>query len=304
MVKKQIDSIDPRIDSVTSTTPDGREHALRWSEWGDPGNPRVVICAHGLSRNGRDFDFLARELAASYRVICPDYPGRGTSDWFHDPSHYHNFQYLDDTLRLIENLDFEVLDWVGTSMGGLIGMGLASRPDNPLRRMVINDVGPFIPGEALALIGEYLGTHPFFPDLETAENYFRQVYASFGPLDDHHYAHFVKYGVRPKPEETGYVLELDPAVIDQFVALPTDDIALWEYWDAIEIPTLVIRGEKSGLLLPEVVEEMLARHSGAESTEITGCAHAPSLMTSDQIQLVSRWLSKGTQLLEKPNGAE
>lgn len=291
MIEKQIDRNEIRTGAVASSTPDGARHMLRWTEWGAPDNPRVVICAHGLSRNGRDFDFLARRLAESYRVICPDYPGRGASDWFDDPAHYHNLQYLDDTLRLVECLSFDTLDWVGTSMGGLIGMGLASRPDNPLRRMVINDVGPFIPGEALALIGEYLGTHPRFQDLRAAEEYFRLVYASFGPLDDHHYDHFVRHGVRPHPDGDGYVLELDPAVIDQFVAMPTDDLPLWEYWDPIEIPTLVLRGEKSGLLPRAVVTEMLARHSGAETVEIPDCAHAPSLMTDDQIDLVEGWLN-------------
>ena len=283
----------PRTGAVACHTPDGHEHTLRWTEWGDPGNPRVTLCAHGLSRNGRDFDFLARSLADKTRVICPDYPGRGLSDRLRDPAHYHNQQYLEDTLRLIDALRFDQLDWVGTSMGGLIGMGLAAMPDHPLRRMVVNDVGPFIPGEALALIGDYLGEHPRFADLAEAENYFRTVYLSFGPLEDHHYRHFVTHGVRPDPIGGGFVLDIDPAVIDQFVAQPPVDIALWEYWDPIDIPVLILRGEKSGLLTADTLAEMLDRHPGAEAAEIPGCAHAPSLMVEGQIARVSDWLHAG-----------
>ena len=263
---------------------------MHWTEWGEAENPRILICAHGLSRNGRDFDFLAQAMAGSYRVICPDYPGRGRSDHVSDPVHYHNLQYLQDTLRLVDSLRFDQLDWVGTSMGGLIGMGLAAMPQHPLGKMVINDVGPFIPGEALALIAEYLGAHPHFDSLDDAEAYFRLVYQSFGPLEDHHYRHFVTHGVRPDPNGEGYVLDIDPAVIDQFIAQPAVDIALWEYWDPIEIPVLILRGEKSGLLRADTLAEMLARHGGAEAREIPGCAHAPSLMPADQIALVSDWL--------------
>ncbi len=280
----------PGTGSVRSRTPDGRQHVLRWTEWGDPANPRVLVCAHGLSRNGRDFDFLARALSDRYRVVCPDYPGRGLSDRLGDPVHYHNGQYLEDSLRMIEALAPETLDWVGTSMGGLIGMGIAARTDNPVRRMVINDVGPFIPGAALALIGEYLRTHPSFADLEKAEEYFRTVYLGFGPLEDVHYRHFVEHGVRADGD--GFVLEIDPAVIDRFVAQPCDDMDIWSIWDQIRIPVLVLRGERSGLLLPETMAEMCARHPQAEGVEIPRCAHAPSLMVPEQIGLVSEWLGR------------
>lgn len=283
---------EPRVGSVRSDTPDGARHTLRWAEWGDPDNPRVLICAHGLSRNCRDFDFLAHGLMDRYRVICPDFPGRGMSDRLADPAHYHNFQYLRDTHCLIEALDFERLDWVGTSMGGLIGIGLASGPGCPLRRMVINDVGPEISGEALASIREYLARHPRFPTREDAVDYFRTVYQSFGPLEDRHYRHFADHGMRRDPDGDGYVLELDPEVINQFVSLPPVDVSMWEYWDPIRIPTLIVRGEESDVLTRETLAEMLTRHPGAESVEIPGCGHAPSLMTTDQIRLVRQWLEE------------
>ena len=282
----------PAVGSVLSGTPDGARHVLRWTEWGDPENPRVLICAHGLSRNARDFDFLARTLMDRYRVVCPDFPGRGLSDRLSNPVHYHNFQYLQDSRYLIESLDFERLDWVGTSMGGLIGMLLASGPDNPLRRLVINDVGPVISGEALAGLGEYLSKHPRFPTLADAEEYFRTVYTGFGPLEDRHYRHLVSHGLRPAPDGDGYVLEVDPEVINQFVSLPFRDVAVWQFWNPIRIPTLILRGEESVVLDRDTLAEMKARHPAAESVEIPGCGHAPSLMVEDQIRLVGDWLER------------
>lgn len=279
-----------RQGEVECVTAPGVRHTLRWTEWGNETNPRILFCAHGLSRNGRDFDYLAQAAAKNYRVVCPDYPGRGRSDPLDDPSYYHNQQYLLDTLRLLDSLQFEHLDWVGTSMGGLIGMGLAAMPDQPITRMVINDVGAFIPGEALALINQYLSVHPHFASPDQAEEYFRTVYASFGPLDDQHYLHLVEHGVKSSESDEGYVLNHDPAMIEQFVSLECNDIELWDLWDAVKIPSLIIRGEKSGLLLKPTVEEMKQRHQDAESVEIAGCAHAPSLMVPAQIELVLNWL--------------
>ena len=289
MIEKK-EKIRSRAGEVVCHTDDHSAHKIRWTEWGDETNPRILFCAHGLSRNGRDFDYLARVAADNYRVICPDYPGRGNSDSFVDPSYYHNQQYLLDTLQILDSLKFDQLHWVGTSMGGLIGMGLASMPDQPIGRLVVNDVGAFIPGEALAMINAYLREHPTFESLQDAENYFRHVYAGFGPLRDDQYRHLVEHGV--KPSEHGYVLNHDTEMIDQFTALPCDDIALWDLWEKIDVPTLILRGEKSGLLLRSTVEEMKARHKGAVSEEIEGCAHAPSLMVEDQIELVLGWLQR------------
>ncbi|MGI9317121.1 MAG: alpha/beta fold hydrolase [bacterium] len=279
-----------RMGQIESNSTDGSRHMLRWAEWGEAANPRVLFCAHGLSRNGRDFDYLASAAAADYRVICPDYPGRGKSDQLVDPRNYHNQQYLLDTLHILSSLTFEQLDWVGTSMGGLIGIGLASMKEHRVRRMVINDVGAFIPGEALALINQYLSVHPKFESLDQAENYFRSVYASFGPLEDEHYHHLVQHGIMQAEDDAGYVLNHDPAMIDQFISLECKDIELWDLWDKVNIPTLIIRGEKSGLLLRSTIEQMKLRHKGADSEEIAHCAHAPSLMVPDQIKLVLDWL--------------
>ena len=275
---------------MISATPDGQTHRLRWVEWGDFDNSHIVICAHGLSRNSRDFDFLAHALANDFRVICPDYPGRGNSDPLSNPVYYNNEQYLQDSRRMIEALAYEQLHWIGTSMGGLIGMGLAVRSDNPISRLVLNDVGAFIPGQALAQIAEYLGNHPQFNTLDEAEIYYRTTYASFGLLDDVHYHHLVEHGVRPAPDGEGYVLDHDKKIIDQFVSLKVGDIDLWDYWHKIDIPTLIIRGQHSTLLMAQTVEQMKHRHRGAKSIEIANCAHAPSLMVTDQIASVRDWL--------------
>ena len=280
-----------RLEQTASETRPGRGHNLAWTEWGDRDNPRVLICAHGLSRNGRDFDFLARELAGEYRVVCPDYPGRGRSSWLHDKSAYTNQQYCRDTLNLINNLDFEVLDWVGTSMGGLIGMAIAAEPDSPIRKMVVNDVGPFIPGAALREIGDYLGRHPRFASRTEALDYYRNVYASFGALEDEHYEHFVAHGVAWDEEADHFRLEYDPAIIDEFLKVVHQDIELWDVFDRIEIPLLILRGKKSGLLLPQTVEQMKHRHGNAISHEFEDCAHAPSLMVPEQIDVIRNWLA-------------
>ena len=263
---------------------------VRWTEWGDPENRNVLFCAHGLSRSGRDFDYLGRALSDTYRVICPDYPGRGRSDWLAAPQHYNNTQYLDDTLVILDSLDYQRLDWVGTSMGGLIGMDLVARADNPVSSMVINDVGPFIPAAALKEIGDYLGKHPRFANLDEAMEYYRTVYAGFGPLEDHHYHHYVEHGVVKAGSGDGFVLSYDPAIIDQFNSIPWQDVDLWSQWQKIQLPVLVVRGTKSQLLLTQTVEQMKHFHPGTESVEFDHCAHAPSLMVDDQIEVVSNWL--------------
>lgn len=282
--------IRPRAGQIRSETRPGIGHMVRWTEWGDPDNPKVLLCAHGLSRNARDFDYLATTMAHRYRVICPDYPGRGESDWLSNPNDYHNEQYLRDTFVILDALSFDQLDWVGTSMGGLIGMAVASMPENPISKMVINDVGPFIPADALNLIGDYLGIHPEFVDQDAAIEYFKTVYASFGVLDEEHYQHFVTHGVCAAKNGNGYVLNYDPAIIDQFVGTEFGDIDIWEVWDKITIPVLIIRGKKSSLLLPQTMEQMKHRNGKAESIEFDDCAHAPSLMVEEQIRAISDWL--------------
>ena len=267
----------------------GGFHRMAYTEWGDPGNPDVLVCVHGLTRNGRDFDDLARAMSDRYRVVCPDVVGRGRSDWLRDKMGYGFPTYLADMAALIARLDVETVHWVGTSMGGLIGMLLASQPGTPIARMVLNDVGPIVTAVSLQRIGPYVGTAPVFASLDAAEAYIREVSAPFGPLTDEQWKHLTKYAVRP--EGKGFAMVYDPAIGDAFRAAPADDdVDLWGVYDAIRCPTLAIRGAESDLLMRDTLMEMSRRGPHAEVVEIAGVGHAPMLLDEGQIGIVRRFL--------------
>ena len=401
---------------------------MAYREFGAPDAGRVVICVHGLTRNGRDFDTLATALAeAGCRVICPDVVGRGESSWLSDPAGYGFPQYLADMTVLLARLETEAVDWVGTSMGGLIGMTLATQSGTPqsgtpqsdtpqsgtpqsgtpqsgtpqsgtpqsgtpqsgtpqsgtpqsgtpqsgtpqsgtpqsgtpqsgtpqsgtpqsgtpqsgtpqsgtpqsgtpqsgtpqsgtpqsgtpqsgtpqsgtpqsgtpqsgtpqsgtpLRRLVLNDVGPFLPRAALARIGTYVGHDPRFADLEAAEAYMRDVHAGFGALADHEWRYLTEISVAAAKGggEGALRLRYDPGIGAAFHVAPPKDVDLWAVWDRLTVPTLVLRGADSDLLLPETAAEMTRRGPRAELTEIAGCGHAPALMDPAQVARVRDWL--------------
>ena len=193
-------------------------HRLHVTLWGEAGTQESVICAHGLTRQGRDFDALAGRLAADgLRVACPDVVGRGRSGWLRDAAGYGYPQYMADTVPLLAALAAEQVDWIGTSMGGLLGMMLAAQPDTPIRRLVINDVGPFIPKAALERIGGYLGQDWRFPDLAAAEAHLRQVHAPFGPLSDAQWRHLTEHSVAAAPDGQ-YRFAYDPGIAQPFPA--------------------------------------------------------------------------------------
>jgi pimeloyl-ACP methyl ester carboxylesterase len=265
-------------------------HDMAYVEWGDPSNERVLICVHGLTRNGRDFDELASALQGEYRVVCPDVAGRGQSDWLKDPAQYGPVQYDADMNALIAQLDAPRVDWVGTSMGGIIGMVMAATPGNRVRRMVLNDVGPFIPKAALERIGTYVGAPPFFDDAAGLEAYLRDVHAPFGDLTDAQWAHMAAHGGRRV--EGGWTLGYDPGIALPFTGGgPLQDVEMWELWDAIECPTLTLRGENSDLLLADTATEMTLRGPTADLVTVPGCGHAPALMADDQIDVIRDWLA-------------
>ena len=249
-----------------------------------------VVCAHGLTRNGRDFDMLAARLAGSRRVACPDVVGRGRSDWLPDPGLYGYPQYLSDMAALIARLDTREVDWVGTSMGGLIGMMLASQTASPIRRLVLNDVGPFIPAAALQRIAAYLGADPTFLAEDALEVYLRHIHAPFGPLTDAQWRHLAQHSARKR--EDGMVgLAYDPGIAAVFTMGEIGDVDLWSVWETVACPVLVIRGESSDLLTPEVAGEMVERGHDVRLVEIAGCGHAPALMDDEQIAIVRDWLN-------------
>jgi pimeloyl-ACP methyl ester carboxylesterase len=266
-------------------------HTVAYTEWGKRRQP-ALVCVHGMTRNGRDFDVLAAAVEDRWRVVCPDVVGRGQSSWLPDHQNYGYPQYLSDMTALIARLDVETVDWIGTSMGGLIGMMLAAQPNSPIRRLVINDIGPFIPRAFLARIREYVGKDPRFPDHNALEAYLRQVHAPFGVLDGSHWRHLAEHSARPL-EDGGYRLAYDPAVATAaFTSDEPEDVEMWDIWDHVACPVLVLRGARSDLLLPETVQRMTESGPGCDVEEIPGCGHAPALMAEAQISLVRKWLDQ------------
>jgi len=268
-------------------------HRVAYHEWGSAESGRAVVCVHGLTRTGRDFDALAGALADRFRVACPDMPGRGLSEWLPHPLDYGYPVYLADAAALIARLGVEQVDWVGTSMGGLIGMMLAAQPGTPIRRLVLNDVGPFIPKPAVERIAGYVGTDPRFSDLAAVEAYLREVHAPFGALSDAQWRHLAEHSVRRLPDGT-WALHYDPGIGAAFRGVPLQAVELWPVWDAVRCPVLVLRGEHSDLLTREIAAEMAARGPKATVVEVAGAGHAPALMDSGQIETIRSWLSAGS----------
>lgn len=268
-------------------------HQMAYVEWGNADNPRVLVCVHGLTRNGRDFDFLAQALEADYRVICPDVAGRGKSDWLANKSLYVMPQYCADMVALLARLNVETVDWLGTSMGGLIGMALAAQPGNPIRRLVLNDVGPVVTAVSLARIGDYLGTPPRFDSIEEAEAYVRKVSAPFGPLTDTQWRHLTVHVVR-EAKDGKIEFVYDPGIAQVYrqgqQLSSGKDVELWPLFDAITCPTLLLRGEKSDLLTPQTAQAMTQRGPHAKLIEIPGVGHAPMLMDETQTAPVRDFL--------------
>jgi pimeloyl-ACP methyl ester carboxylesterase len=275
--------------SLASLGPHGF-HRLAYWEWPGPQGAGTVICAHGLTRNGRDFDMLAAALSARFRVICPDFPGRGSSPWLGESADYTYALYLSDMATLIARLDCERVDWIGTSMGGLVGLLLAAQPGTPIRRFVINDIGPLIAREGMERIATYVGRDPSFRDLAELEAALRQVAASFGPLTDAQWRHLAEISTRRKADGTlGFAY--DPGIGDAFrAAVPPVDVDLWPQWDAIACPTLVLRGAQSDLLRAADAQAMTRRGPKAKLVEFPGIGHAPALMAEDQIAVIRDFL--------------
>lgn len=260
------------------------------TDGGTGGDPVPLVCVHGLTRNGRDFDALALALSGAGRdVVCPDVVGRGRSDWLADPAGYGVPQYAADMATLIARLDVPAVDWLGTSMGGLVGMALAAQPGTPIRRLILNDVGPVVPQAALQRIADYVGLDPAFDDVDALDAYLRQVHAPFGPLTAEQWRHLATHSARQKPDG-GLALAYDPGIATPFRNQPIEDIDLWPLWEAIRCPVLVIRGADSDLLSAETAEGMRERGPRAQVHEVASCGHAPPLMADDQIQVVRDWL--------------
>lgn len=287
---------EPRLEHVACLDAAGLHRMAYW-EWGERDNPRVVVCVHGLTRQGRDFDTLARALAADCRVICPDVVGRGRSDRLADPMGYQIPTYVADMVTLLARLDVPQVDWVGTSMGGLIGIGLASLRGrdgtSPVRRLVLNDVGPAIRPEAVQRIGAYVGLPKRYATLDEAADYLWSISSGFGPHSREQWLALT----RPQlvPDGDGWVSHYDPAIGLPFKAVTPElaaagEALLWQRYDLIRAPTLLLRGAESDLLSHETAVAMTQRGPKPRLVELPGIGHAPTLVADDQVRLVRDFL--------------
>jgi pimeloyl-ACP methyl ester carboxylesterase len=283
----------PLLRNVQCISPSGL-HRMAYKEWGEHDNPDVLLCIHGVTRVSDDFDALAEQLCHDFRVICPDVVGRGRSERLSNPMGYSLPQYVADMVTLIARLDISHVSLVGTSMGGLIGMLLASLPETPISRMVLNDVGPSVEWQAIARIRDYLGRPVSFATQEEGIGYVRMLSAPFGPHSEEQWR---KLGadVLCQDEQGRWTRNYDLGIVKPMGMLTPElaaqsDAALWAAWDAIRCPVLVVRGEESDLLSRETVRQMQERGPRAKVAEIAGVGHAPTLMQPDQIAVVAEFL--------------
>lgn len=284
-------SASPRLGFVQCISPAGL-HRMAYHEWGDPANPRVLLCVHGLTRTGRDFDTVARAFSGDYRVVCPDVAGRGRSEWLADPRRYVVPQYVSDMVTLIARLGVDQVDWFGTSMGGLIGMALAGLPNTPVRKLLLNDVGPRLAASAVERIGAYLGLPVRFKTFEEGLAYLQTIAASFGRHTPEQWRELNGAILKPVQGKDGleWGMHYDPALAVPFRETTPEmasagEAAMWRLFEAIEAPVMVVRGAQSDLLTRETVAEMVARGKQVDSVEVPDVGHAPTFVDPAQVQI-------------------
>jgi len=269
-------------------------HRVAYRQWGDPDNERVVVCVHGLTRNGRDFDTLAAAISDRFRVLCPDMPGRGDSEWLRDPNDYAFPAYLTTLTALLAHARADRVSWVGTSMGGLLGMAMAAQPETPVARLVVNDVGAVIEPAALARIGMYVGLDPKFDSFEQLETQIRLVSAPFGALSEDQWHALAQSSAR-RDAEGHWRLKFDPGIAVPFRAAAPQGSDVWPLWDAISCPTLLLRGAKSDLLSAATAAAMQSRGPRPQMIEFPDVGHAPMLMSEEQMAPVIAFLDQGRE---------
>ena len=305
---------EPRLNYVTCVDKTGL-HRLAYWEWGDPNNDKVLLCVHGLTRTGRGFDALARAMMHEYRVVCPDMPGRGASDPLKDSSLYAVPTYVADMITLLARLNARTVDYIGTSMGGLIGLGLAglvagtemayaavpsasplpSQTGLRFNKLILNDVGPVLEPESIARIKSYVGVPMVFDSLEQATEAMKVRAASFGPMSDEHWREFTQVVLREKDGKwhNHYDLRIADAFeqMDNPEVVAKSEAVLWASYQAVPCPILIIRGETSDLLSKNTLAKMLEVNPQASAVEIPLVDHAPTLLDEAQIKIVQDFLS-------------
>lgn len=286
--------LSPRLEEFRALGPRGFLR-IGVTEWGPVDAEQVVVCVHGLTRNARDFDFLARRLAArGMRVVVPDLPGRGRSEWSSNGADYATPLYLSVMAAVIARTGAAEVDWIGTSLGGHIGMEMAALAGAPIRRLLLNDFGARISGTALQRIGAYLRIKRHFHDVAELEAHLRTIHEPFGRLTDAQWRHMAEHSA-VKTEDGDYRQHFDPAIARAFSWPLMVDIALWDVWEKVNCPVLILRGEDSDLLHASTARDMAKRGEAARkgwvrTVEVRECGHAPALMSDAQISLVEEFL--------------
>jgi len=292
----------PEAQFFPASNPDGKStRRIAYYDWGSADAQKVAVCVHGLTRNGRDFDFLAEHLVSKgYRVISLSMAGRGESEWLADPMHYHYGTYVADCLALLNMFHLRNVDWIGTSMGGLTGMMLAAANPGRIRKLVLNDIGSFLNKEALQRIYGYVQTIPGrFATRGEAEAYMRKNFAPWGITEEAHWQAFIAISLRDNADGSCQLL-CDPNIAVPLAAASNNfteitDVNLAEIWLKLKIPVLILRGEDSDILLPYTVDAMKSTNPRAQSHTIAGCGHAPALASAEQLNIISQWLTSAQQ---------
>ena len=284
----------PMIDGSWAAFGPGETVRLNYYDWGPRMHPKRVVCVHGLTRQGRDFDELAKGLSKVRRIVCPDLVGRGRSGWVTDKTLYSLDTYVAHMSGLLDHLGFEGIDWVGTSLGGLIGMRLAAERPELIRRLVLNDIGPQLEFEGVKTIADYVGQDPRFKRLGEVLEYLKRVHADFGALTDAQWSDMTSHSVLRHPEG-GYGLHYDPTIGLAFKSVTKPPPATWEVWERIECPVLLLRGERSKLLSAATAERMAKTGPRAEVVTIKDVGHAPALMSEEQIAILRDYITAGDE---------
>ena len=285
----------PSVDYIHSINR-RRNHRVVYSDWGSDDAEDVTFCVHGLTRNRHDFDMFASEYTfrgdaskSNRRVVCPDLVGRGDSDWLEDSNNYNMLQYNLDLTVLVSRIGARKYNYVGTSLGGLMGMSLASLKDSPIKALVINDIAPEVPYATITRLAQYIGKDPRFDDLESLEAYLRDTYAPFGPMSDINWQHMAHYSA--EETEDGYRMSFDPQIVQNFRRYWVFmNVTLWRYWKRIKCPVLILRGTESDFLSTTLADKMLRQLPNSELIEFEGVGHAPPLNSEEQYEPVMEWL--------------
>jgi pimeloyl-ACP methyl ester carboxylesterase len=288
---------EAKIKSVQCFSMSGL-HQMAYKEWGEQDNPNVLVCVHGVTRVSDDFDNLAQSLCKDYRVVCPDVVGRGRSGSLVNPQLYRLPQYVSDMVtllaRVLANGERQTVDWFGTSMGGLIGMGLASLPDSPVSKLVLNDIGPTLDSVAIQRIGDYIAQEVRFPTFKAGAEFVKMVSTTFGEHTDAEW-HKLAADVLRQDKDGSWVRHYDMGLALPFQSVTpesakADEAMLWAAYDAIRCPTLLVRGEHSDLLSRETAQAMTQRGPKAKLVEIPNVGHAPTFLHDDQIAIAKDFL--------------